>query len=38
MQIFGIDLWRIILCAVLIILVIKRANIVAFFGDRKSVV
>lgn len=35
MQIFGIDLWRIILCAVLITLVIKRANIVAFFGRLK---
>ncbi len=34
MQIFGIDLWRIVLCIILITLVIKRANIVAFFAKR----
>ncbi len=35
MQIFGIELWRIILAAVLIFLVVKRANIVAFFAKRQ---
>ena len=35
MQIFEIDLWRIILCIVLIIIVVKRANIVAFFAKRE---
>ena len=34
MQIFGIDLWRIILCIVLIFLVVKRAGIVALFAKR----
>lgn len=32
MQIFGIDLWRIIVCAILILLVVKRANLVAGFA------
>lgn len=32
MQIFGIDLWRILLAVILIILVVKRANIVASFA------
>lgn len=32
MKIFGMDLWRIILCIVLIAIVVKRANIVAFFA------
>ncbi len=32
MQILGIDLWRIIVCATLIFLVVKRANIVAGFA------
>ncbi len=32
MQILGIDLWRIIVCAVLIFLVVKRANLVAGFA------
>lgn len=32
MQILGIDLWRIILCTILIFLVVMRANIVAFFA------
>ena len=35
MKILGMDLWRIILCAVLIVLVVKRANIVAFFAKIK---
>ena len=35
MQIFGIDLWRIILCVVLIAIVVMRANIVAFFARGK---
>lgn len=35
MQWFGIDLWRIILCLFLILIVVQRANIVAFFA-RKS--
>ena len=35
MQIFGIDLWRIILIVVLIFLVVKRANIVAIFAKTK---
>lgn len=35
MKIFGMDLWRIILCAVLIVIVVKRANIVAFFAKIK---
>lgn len=35
MQLFGIDLWRILLCAVLIFLVVRRANLVAFFGKIK---
>lgn len=35
MKIFGMDLWRIILCVVLIVIVIKRANIVAFFAKPK---
>lgn len=35
MKIFGMDLWRVILCAVLIVLVVKRANIVAFFAKLK---
>ncbi len=34
MQIFGIDLWRIILCIVLIFLVVMRANLVALFAIR----
>lgn len=34
MQIFGIDLWRIVLCVILVFLVVKRANIVAFFAKR----
>lgn len=34
MQIFGIDLWRIILCVVLIFIVVKRANLVAIFAKR----
>lgn len=34
MQVFGIDLWRIILCAVLIFLVVKRANLVAAYGKQ----
>ncbi len=32
MQILGVDLWRIILCAILIFLVVKRANLVAGFA------
>lgn len=32
MQIFEVDWWRIALCVVLIILVVKRANIVALFA------
>ncbi len=32
MQIFGIELWRIILCIVLIVIVVNRANIVAFYA------
>lgn len=32
MKLFGIDLWRIILCVVLIFLVVKRANIAAIFA------
>ena len=35
MTLFGIDLWRIITCVVLIILVVKRANIVAIFAKQK---
>ncbi len=35
MQLFGIDLWRILLCAVLIFLVVRRANLVAIFGKIK---
>lgn len=35
MQILGIDLWRIIVCAVLIFITVKRANIVAFFARGK---
>ena len=32
MQIFGIDLWRIILCIFLIVIVVNRANIVAIYA------
>ncbi|MBD9010001.1 MAG: hypothetical protein EGR16_06695 [Clostridiales bacterium] len=35
MKIFGMDLWRIILCIILIAIVIKRADIVAFFAKLK---
>lgn len=35
MQLFGIDLWRIILCAVLIALVVMRGNIAALLGKIK---
>lgn len=34
MQIFGIDIWRIATCAVLIYFVVMRANIVAIFAKR----
>lgn len=35
MKLFGIDIWRILLCAVLIFIVVRRANLVAFFGKIK---
>lgn len=35
MQIFGIDLWRVLLCAVLLYIVVMRANIVAMFASSK---
>lgn len=35
MQIFGIDLWRLILCCILIYVVVMRANIVASFASAK---
>ena len=34
MKIFGIDLWRILLCVFLIFIVVKRANLVAIFAKR----
>ena len=37
MQLFGIPLWRIILCIILIFLVVKRANIVAVFAKKKYI-
>ena len=36
-MIFGIPIWRIILCVVLIFIVFKRANIVAVFAKRKYI-
>lgn len=37
MKLFGIDLWRIILCAALILLVVKRADIVALYAKKKYI-
>lgn len=37
MKFFGIDLWRIILCIVLIYLVVQRGNIVALFARKKYI-
>ncbi len=37
MQIFGIDLWRIVLCVILIYLVVQRGNIVALFARNRYV-
>lgn len=34
MQIFGISLWRILLCIALIIIVVKRASLVALFASK----
>lgn len=34
MQIFGIDLWRIILCIALIIIVVNRSNLVAMYAKK----
>ena len=37
MQIFGIDLWRIIVCAVLIYIVVQRGNFIALFARNKYI-
>ncbi len=37
MQIFGIELWRIIVCAILIYIVVQRGNFVALFARNKYI-